>query len=246
MFAGHYGASLALKKIEKDAPLGQLFLAAQFIDVLWGGFVLAGVERVEVAPQLPSSPLIMSFIPFTHSLPGALFWSGLVWLIVRFLPVPLLRAAKESKTRNRVALALSAGVFSHWLLDLLVHRPDLGLIGNEAKVGLSLYDYPFLAFSLEALVLVAGMGWYLRSTKGSGLLGKYGMVFFGGFLLLVNALTYWGPVPPQPWMIAIFNEVFYFSMALIAGWLGKKRVANDEALTKFKATSSPFESNLAS
>jgi hypothetical protein len=112
------------------------------------------------------------FLQEVMGLPGALFWSGLVYLIVRFLPTPLPKAAKESKTRNRVALALGAGVLSHWLLDLVVHRPDLGLLGNEDKVGLSLYDYPAIAFSLETLVLLIGMGLYLGGTKGTGFWGK--------------------------------------------------------------------------
>ena len=52
MFAGHYGASYALKTVEKRASLGLLFLAVQFIDVLWAIFVLLGIEKVQLAPQL--------------------------------------------------------------------------------------------------------------------------------------------------------------------------------------------------
>lgn len=61
---------------------------------------------------------------------------------------------------------------------------------------------------------------------------------------MVNVLTYWGPVPPQPWMIAILNEVFYFSMALIARWLGKKRPAKTETTVNSKATTPAPEANL--
>jgi len=55
-----------------------------------------------------------------------------------------------------VALA----VFSHWVLDLVVHRPDLPLYDNAAKVGL--WNYPAPAFLLEVAALFAGMFLYLR------------------------------------------------------------------------------------
>ena len=46
-------------------------------------------------------------------------------------------------------------MLSHWLLDLLVHRPDLTLWGSPPKLGLGLWNAPLLAYMLE-LALVAG------------------------------------------------------------------------------------------
>lgn len=218
MFAGHYGASYALKTAEKRASLGLLFLAVQFIDVLWAIFVILGIEKVQLAPQLASSRLIFNFIPFTHSLISVMIWSILVYGIFRFIP------SSQGARRSAIALVMALGVLSHWILDFFVHRPDLGLIGDIEKVGLGVYNYPGLAFSLEAIVLLGGLWLYMRSTKGSTFLGRYGMYFFAAFLLLMNAFTYWGPNPPNVQVAAGFNEIFYFIAAGIAFWLDRKRL----------------------
>ena len=221
MFAGHYGASYALRTVEKRASLGLLFLAVQFIDVLWAIFVLLGIEKVQLAPQLPASRLMYNFIPF------------------RFIPT------SKGARRSAIALVMALGVFSHWILDFFVHRPDLGLIGEIEKVGLGLYNYPVLAFSLEAVVLLGGLWFYMRSTTGTTLVGKYGMYIFAAFLLLMNAFTYWGPNPPSVQIAAVFNEVFYFVAAAIAVWLDRKRsprVQTDVALAlQVSAEGAPAE-----
>lgn len=46
MFMGHYGVSFTVKSADKGIPLWLLFIAVQFLDVLWGPFVLAGIEKV--------------------------------------------------------------------------------------------------------------------------------------------------------------------------------------------------------
>lgn len=219
MFAGHYGASFALKKVDNRISLGYLFLAAQFIDVLWAIFSFFGIEKFRVILQLPSSPLDLYFMPFTHSLPGALFWSVAVYALFRLIPAP------KGTRRSSVALIMAACVFSHWLLDLLVHRPDLALIGDTDKVGLGLYNYPLIAYSLEAFVLLGGLWLYMRSTSGNTFLGKWGMFIFAGMLLLINALTYWGRYPMTVQQLAVFNECFYLIMAAIVVWLDRKRAA---------------------
>lgn len=237
MFAGHYGASYALKTVEERASLGLLFLAVQFIDVLWAIFVLLGIEKVQLAPQFTSSRLMYTFIPFTHSLLGVLCWSVLVYVVFRFIP------ASKGARRSAIALIMALGVLSHWVLDFFVHRPDLGLIGDIEKVGLGLYNYPLLAFSLEAVVLLGGLWFYMRSTTGTTFVGKYGMYLFAAFLLLMNAFTYWGPNPPSVQVAAVFNEVFYFAAAGIAVWLDRKRSprAQPDAALRVSAVEAPVE-----
>jgi len=56
-------------------------------------------------------------------------------------------------------------VLSHWVIDSLVHRPDLLLNGDSLKVGLGLWDHLWLSQGLEVLVLVAGLWAYLRATR---------------------------------------------------------------------------------
>src|SRR6266513_1856017 len=71
-------------------------------------------------------------------------------------------------------------------LDLVVHRPDLPLYDNTAKVGLGLWNYPAPAFLLEVAALFGGMFLYLRSTTAPTGLGRYGMPLFGVVMLAVR------------------------------------------------------------
>jgi len=115
----------------------------------WAPFVLLGIERVRIVPGFTASnPFDLYYMPYTHSLPGALLWScvgGLAYEIV----------ARPSRRRTGVIIGLA--VLSHWVLDFIVHRPDLPLYDNSAKVGLGLWNAPALAFGLEATLLLGGM-----------------------------------------------------------------------------------------
>ena len=56
--------------------------------------------------------------------------------------------------------------FSHWLLDLLVHRGDLpilpGNIGNLPELGFGLWRYPVVSAGLECALVVVGAVLYYR------------------------------------------------------------------------------------
>jgi hypothetical protein len=225
MLTGHFGVSYALKAKEKHASLGLLFLAVGFADLVWSLFILFGIERAQLVPTLPSSRLNLYYMPFDHSLVGILFWSIVIYLLFRFLPVP------QGARKSRIALAMALAVFSHYVLDIPVHRADLGLIGNAYKIGLGLYNYPIPAFLLEAVTLLAGLWLYMRSTTGATFLGKYGMIFLYVFLLLVNAFTYWGPNPQNVVEVAIFLPIVYFVSALLADWLDRKRSPKEVSVT---------------
>lgn len=147
MFVGHYGVSFAAKRMEGSIPLWVLFLAVQFLDVLWAPLVLAGVEKVRIVPGITASnPLDLYYMPYTHSLVAALFWSvaaGLAWRFLARAPDP------------RPALVVGMAVFSHWILDFVVHRPDLPVYDDAAKIGLGLWNHPALAFGLVMLGIQA-------------------------------------------------------------------------------------------
>ena len=85
MFTGHYSVSFAGRAAEKRIPLWLLFIAVQFIDVLWSIFVLLGIEKVRIVPGITASnALDLYYMPYTHSLLGALCWvsAGVCWLPV--------------------------------------------------------------------------------------------------------------------------------------------------------------------
>jgi len=132
MFVGHYAAAFAAKAVEPRAPLWSYMAAAQLVDIGWSSLVMAGVEHLRLDPSLPGSALVLYDMPWTHSLPGALVWSvagGLLAMVLLKLPA-------------RAAAMVGAVVFSHWLGDLWVHRPDLALWVGGPKVGFALWDHP--------------------------------------------------------------------------------------------------------
>jgi hypothetical protein len=147
MFVGHYGVSFAAKRMAGSIPLWVLFVAVQFLDVLWAPLVLAGIEKVRIAPgTTASNPLDLYYMPYTHSLVAALFWSGVIALLYRFIARP---------AGFRPAVVIAVAVFSHWILDFVVHRPDLPIYDNAAKIGLGLWNRPALAFGLVMLAVQA-------------------------------------------------------------------------------------------
>ena len=127
MFAGHYAAALAAKAAEPRAPLWTLIAGAQLVDIGWAALVIAGIETGSVDPALPGSALVLSHMPWTHSLAAALVWA----IAAALLSKTLLRLSL------RTAIVIGAVVFSHWLLDLIVHRPDLELYPNGPSSALA-------------------------------------------------------------------------------------------------------------
>jgi len=220
MFVGHYAVSLALKSANKKASLGMLFLAVQFVDILFFPLVLLGIERMNIIENYtPSTHFELVFMPYTHSLLAAFLWAGAVYFTFRFMP------SKQAVRKSSVALAMAVAVVSHWFLDLIVHTPDLPLAGDSTlKLGFGLWNNDVATYGLEALLLFGGLWFYLRSTKGETVVGRYGMIGFCSVLLLINAFNIFGPLTDDNIAIgAITALVFYFLFAGIAYWLDGKR-----------------------
>ena len=136
MFIGHFGAGLAAKKFAPRVSLGTLFLAAQFLDLLWPTLLLLGVIamdvlRVRIAPGVTAGvPLVFEHYPVSHSLLAVALWGGLLGGL-HFL----------GHRRVRDALVIGFAVVSHWALDLVVHVPDLPLYPGGTRVGLGLWSW---------------------------------------------------------------------------------------------------------
>ena len=218
MFAGHYAVSFLVKKAESKLPLWILFLATQLLDILWAIFVLLGIERYRITPGITASlPLDLYYMPYTHSLAAAVAWSAVVFALCRWvIPLSGLRS-------NRSARFLALAVFSHWVLDLVVHRPDLPLYDNAYKVGFGLWNYPVIALLLESALLFGAIWLYLHATASTSFAGRYGMMFFGLAILALHCLLLWGPLPPSTTAGAIRLGALYLILAAAAYWLEKKR-----------------------
>src|SRR6059036_293343 len=94
MFVGHYGVAFAVKTERNKIPLWVLFVAVQLLDFLWAPFVLLGIEKVRFVPRITATnALDLYYMPYTHSLIGALVWSALAALVYK-----LARGAKASSS----------------------------------------------------------------------------------------------------------------------------------------------------
>src|SRR5919201_6769156 len=86
MFVGHYSVAFAVKSEKNKIPLWVLFVAVQLLDFLWAPFVLLGIEKMRIVPGITAAnPLDLYYMPYTHSLIGALAWSGLALLVYKAL-----------------------------------------------------------------------------------------------------------------------------------------------------------------
>jgi hypothetical protein len=213
MFVGHYGPALALKRVAPETPLAALFLGVQLVDIAWACFIFTGVEQVRIVPGFTASnPLDLFYMPYTHSLTGALLWSlgaaGIMWLFAR---------------SRRAALAVALAVLSHWLLDLFMHVPDLPLFGNEHKVGLGLWNYRWPAFALELVSLFGGLAIYVRVTRARDRIGALGPWLFAVALTGAQLYNLLGPPPPTPSAMAGAALAAYLAFAAVAHWIDRHR-----------------------
>ncbi len=188
MFIGHFGAGLAAKRIAPRPSLGTLFLAAQFIDLLWPVFLILGLERVEIDPgNTAFTPLNFVSYPYTHSFLGVLGWSLLVGGIYFLI-----------RRESRSAIVVGALVMSHWVLDLITHRPDLLLIPwLDAKVGMGLWNSVPLTVAFEGALFVLGAVLYVKATTAVNAKGKVALWGLLAFLGMMYALDLFGPPPPS-------------------------------------------------
>jgi len=211
MFVGHYGVSFAAKRSAASVPLWVLFVAVQLLDFAWAPLVLLGIEKVRIVPGITATnPLDLYYMPYTHSLVAALLWSAGAFAAYRL-------ARREGG--NRAALVVAAAVFSHWVLDFVVHRPDLPIYDDTAKVGLGLWNFPTPAFGLEAAVLFSGL-WLCFQTQAAR---RIATVVLCVVMLAIQAFVFFGPPPASDKTLAVTALVCYVVFAGVIRLLEGRR-----------------------
>jgi hypothetical protein len=210
MFIGHYGVSFAAKQKAPELSLGWTFLAVQFLDVLFMSFLLLGVEHMRLVPGLTAvNPYDLYDMPISHSLVGAAGWSVVVFGV-----------AKALRRSTAVAGVLAFAVFSHFLLDLPMHTPDMSIAGGSTpKLGLGLWNHRALSMAAELVTLVTGAALY---AKARWPLRPRAWIFFGALLALAVATPFFPP-PPSNASFAAQGLVGYVVLALWAGWVDRAR-----------------------
>lgn len=219
MFIGHFAVGLALKRADKTLSLGLLFIAVQLPDLIYGVTLLTGLEKINIiAGTNPLTSAEYIFFPYSHSLVATLLWAGLVALIFLIAPI------KSSLPRSKTALVMATAVLSHFVLDVIVHNPDIDVLSNGAyKIGLGLWNYPLASYTVEAILLVAGLLIYMRSTRSLVSVGKYGLPVLCVVLLTLNAISSFGSPPASIEYFAATMLVVYLGTIVAASWLDRKR-----------------------
>ena len=216
MFIGHWAPALAVAAKRRSPGLGTLFIAAQLIDWAFFLFVLLGVEHMRLTPGISAmSPLDLYFMPYTHSLLGALVWGGGTTVVVWAL------------SRDRIAALLAgAVVVSHWLLDLLVHVPDLTIAGSPPKLGLGLWNYPLIEMPLELGIIFGALWLYVRARQPA----MNRVWALAGLLLALQLFNWFGPVEREVTPGTSYLALLAYGLVtLTAWWMGKSATADPKA-----------------
>jgi hypothetical protein len=222
MFAGHVGAALAIGRAERRVNVGWFIAAALLLDGLLWLLVVLGWESVVIPTDFAATHQPEFTFPYSHGLAASLAWSA-VAAAMALLAFRSLHAA-----RWRAATLVAAAVFSHWLLDALVHRPELPLVGMQsAKLGLGLWQSMPIALTVEATLVIAGLWLYLA---GSGL-ARRRAVALCALTLLVLIFTVVGmtiaPAPPSALAMATSSLLTLVVVCAFAGWLVRGSTARE-------------------
>lgn len=172
--------------------LALLLAATYWLDMVWPVLLLAGVEQVRIDPgNTAVTPLDFVHYPWSHSLAAALAWSVL-------FGVACLRAGK------RAALLLALLVFSHWVLDVITHRPDLPLWpGSGTLLGFGLWNSVPATIAVECAMFSIGVWIYARNAPARDRIGKFAFWGLAVFLVAIYFANLFGPPPPSVPAIAI-------------------------------------------
>ncbi len=213
MFIGHFGVGFGAKALAPKPSLGTLFLAAQFIDLLWPTFLLLGLERVRIAPGTTAVvPLDFVSYPLSHSLLTVCGWALLVAVVYQVF-----------RHDRRGAMVLGCAVVSHWLLDAIVHRPDLPLVpGVSYLVGFGLWSSFTATLVVELGLFAIGVWLYVWVTEATHALGHWTFWGLVGFLVVVHAANLLGPPPPNVTALAWVGQAQWLLVAL-GYWIDRHR-----------------------
>ena len=186
MFVGHLAVALAAKRATPRTPLAVLVGAAFGLDLIWPILLLAGVERVRIAPGITAfTPLDFVHYPWSHSLSMAIIWgvaAGRLFVI----------RSKHLGTATVIGLV----VVSHWVLDATAHRPDLPLWPGGPLIGLGLWYSIPATFLVEGALFAAAIAVYLRGTRARTRSGTWAFWSLVGFTTVIWASGPFAPPPP--------------------------------------------------
>jgi hypothetical protein len=165
--------------------LWALMLATVWLDVVFVPLVLVNVESIETLPGSGGGyGTAIIHANYTHSLVGALALAAVFGAVAA---VPWGRG---------VGVVLGGVAFSHWLLDLLVHRADMpiltGNLGGLPLLGFGLWRVPAASIAVELALVLAGAYLYWRAavkTEQGVTPPRTGLALLASAVLLLSGLA---------------------------------------------------------
>jgi hypothetical protein len=217
MFLGHFGLAYAAKRAAPETSLGSLFFAAQFADLIWPFLLLSGFEKVDIVHD--ATPLLdLDFVsyPYSHSL-GTLALFGVLLGSAHFLV----------RRRLRDAVILALLVPSHWLLDLVVHVPDLPLYpGASTRFGFGVWQSLPLSLAIEFVAFGGGIALYVAATRARDGIGRWGTWSLAAFILIAYLGSLVGGAPPDARTLA-YSALIMWLLLPWAAWADRHRAAKE-------------------
>ncbi len=206
MLIGHYAPALMLKRARPSIPLWLLFLAVQLVDVGWGLFILGGLEHARIVPGFSqSNDLDLYYMPYTHSVVATVVWAtafALAWAALR-----------PAGVRAKEAVVVWLAVASHFVLDLIVHLPDLPIFhGDGEKLGFGLWRHRTLALAVELGLFLVGAA-LVWSRRRAPLLAIMAIILVASFYV---------PTPPSPAAMAATGLGLYAAMIAAAAFTDRR------------------------
>jgi hypothetical protein len=220
MFAGHVGAALVIGRLDRRVNVGAFVFAALLLDVVLWLFVLLGWETATIPPDFAHSHQGAFEFPYSHGLVASLAWSLLCGATLAYVWA-------TPPDRSRVAVLVGAAVFSHWVLDALVHVRELPLLGAAStKVGLGLWQNLPLGLALEAIIVVLGLAVFVSGAP----LRRGRKVALAALCTVLLAFTIVGmtlaPPPPSATAMAGSSLVTLLVVCALVTWIDMARSAN--------------------
>lgn len=218
MFIGHYAPALVVTGLSRQMRLGPLVLAAMFVEYALFALLLLDVEHLSIQPGLTAmSPYDLWDVGWSHSLVGTLGWAAAFALIVKLV------------TRSAgAAWAGAAVVVSHWLLDLVVHPPDLTIWGVGVRHGWALWDHPYVAMPLELLLAFTAFAFFVNRTRAVDWRGRVATWLLAGTALAMQLEVWLQPQPAAPVFrpgpsLSITALAALTIVTVLAWWVGDLR-----------------------
>jgi membrane-bound metal-dependent hydrolase YbcI (DUF457 family) len=158
---GHIAPALLAKSASPKVPLLALVIAGETNDILYYLFSSLGIEPKGVITAMDFSQGVKYLTPVSNPWSHGLFMS-IIWAILAAAIAFLFYRDR------RISAMLGLVVFSHWLLDFLMHSNLPLFFDRSPQVGLGLENsgIGFLFMTIfDILLIAAGAVFYFKARK---------------------------------------------------------------------------------